>query len=112
MLSKEQIKSDLSAVLNKQGSTLEEFDNYLACTKLGFNPLSFVPKVLAVPELLGVLSFGAGAGIGLAGYGGYKALQDSDDQVRKHQAVKQKYDSAIQSLQQASLQKNNPNNAI
>lgn len=61
--------------------------------------------------LAGAGAMGVGALGGLVGYGGYKQLQDSDNQIDAKLVEKKQYEDAIRELQR-SIQEQNGNQYV
>jgi hypothetical protein len=100
------IKAGIAYELDKQGSTLQDFESALEKQALG---LPSVGSITAALKGLGTVGAGSAAALGLGaaglGYGAYKGNQDSDDKIQKKLQEKQQYEDAIRSLQ-AALQEN------
>lgn len=105
-LDKNTIKAVLAMELQKRGSDLTECEEYLkeaSMTKEGsIEPTSMLRNLLM---LGGASAAAAGGALGLGGYMGYKANDDSNERIQDRLRTKAQYEEALRALQNA--QQNN-----
>lgn len=111
-LTKDEIKQKLAEILEKQGTSISELEAVLRITKQAWGLSDIIPALTTAGKggfyLGGGLSLLGGGVAGLAGYGAYKQLQDSEDRINAQLNEKKHYDDAIEVLNQYVASKQHP----
>jgi len=119
---KENVKDILEECLKKEGSTIQEFEEYLsgqqkqaqdkakAKAPLGLpiviNAISKSPAIgINLALILASLSAGAGAIGGMGAYSGINASKDSDNKINEQLETKRKIDAARREIESFKAQR-------